>query len=262
MIAVKRFFSQAFLYLKAYSAQFSLLEFVTWDILTTFMTMCFYIIVAAFSFNTQNLTRWLIGNAFLICITQCVFGLSITFTSERYFGRLKSIIVSPTNTLLVVFERAFYPIIWGFVSVGAGFLIGSLIFKVSLSGVNLTAFILTVLTATFAVAGFGLFISVFGLLSDSMQLIHNTATYTLILLSGANFPLTQLPVPIQRLAAIFPLNHSINAANMVFNHEINMDFWRLLFIEVVIGLAYYIITFVIIRFVTKLAIKNATLEMF
>lgn len=262
MDAIRRFFSQAWLYQKGNAAEFNLLEFASFDVMAQLFGMFFYIIVASYSFGTMDLTRWVVGNAFLICVMRCIFELSMTFTNERRFGRLRAIVVSPTNDLTVVFQRGFYTILLGFLSVAIGFAFGALVFHIDFSKFNLPAFSLAILVATFSCAGMGILISTFGLLSDSIFFINNTAVYVVMLFSGANFPLSQFPVPIQWLANLFPLNHGIRAGNLCFGENIGIEYFQLLAIEACIGVAYFIAAFIVLKIATRIAVKNATLEVF
>lgn len=259
---IKRFFSQAWLYFKANNAAFSFEEFISLQTAIPLLTLIFYCVLASYSFNTENLTRWVVGNSFLLCMHTCIFGLGSTFTGERFYGRIRSIIVAPINKLTLVLQRGFFPVFVAVATVLIGFLVGSLIFGVDFTGINMGLFLLVALVGMFAASGFGLLLSVFGLITDGMHFVLNLSTYVLMIFCGANFPIEQLPKIAQIISQVLPLTRSIQAANMLFEGVDAPGFTRLLLGEALLGAAFCIIGFLIIRAVERVAIQKATLEIF
>ena len=91
-----------------------------------------------------------------------------------------------------------------------GFLVGALVFHVDFSNVNLGLAIVTVLCAMISASCFGLFLAVFGLMSDSMHLVLNVVSYLLMIFTGAEFPVSQLPLAGRIVAQFMPLTKSIS----------------------------------------------------
>lgn len=259
---IKRFFSQAWLSFKGQQAALSFDEFIAFKTLYPLLTLIFYCVLASYSFNRSDLTHWVVGNSFLLCINTCVFSLGGTFTGERYYGRLRSIIVSPVHKVSIVLQKGFYPCIVAIFSVLIGFFIGSLIFSVDFSNVNFGLFLLITIVAMFAATGFGLLLAVFGLITDEMNFLLNLASYVLIIFCGANFPISQLPLVARVFSKLLPLTRSIEAANMLFE---KFDYERLAWLligEVGLGIVYCAVGTIIIKMVEKTAIKKAALEVF
>lgn len=259
---VKRFFSQAWLYFKGQQAAFNFEEFVSFQAAIPLLTLIFYCVLASYSFNTADLTRWVVGNSFLLCVNTCIFSLGTTFTAERYYGRLRSIIAAPVHKLSVVLQQGFFPALVAVTTVFVGFIAGSLIFGVDFSGVNFGLFTLIVLVAMFAAAGFGLLLSMLGLISDSIHFILNLSVYVLMIFCGANFPIAQLPKVGQFISRLLPLTRSIEAANMLFGPLEGSSLAKLLLGEALLGVCYFFTGFLVIRLVERLAIKRATLDVF
>lgn len=259
---MKRFFSQAWLYFKASNAAFSFEEYISLQTAIPLLTLIFYCVLASYSFNTQNLSRWVVGNSFLLCMHTCIFGLGTTFVGERYYGRLRSIIVAPISKLTVVLQRGFFPVFVAVITVLIGFVAGSLIFKVDFTGVNMGLFLLITFMAMLAATGFGLLLAVFGLVTDQMHFILNLSTYVLMIFCGANFPIAQLPRAAQFISRLIPLTRSIQAANMLFEGVNVPALVKLLAGEALLGAAYCVAAFLIIRVVERIAIRKATLEVF
>lgn len=259
---MKRFFSQAWLYFKANNAAFSFEEFISLQTAIPMLTLIFYCILASYSFNTTNLTRWVVGNSFLLCMHTCIFGLGSTFIGERYYGRIRSIIVAPINKLTVVLQRGFFPVFIAVATVFIGFMAGSLIFGVDFAGINMGLFLVITIVAMFTASAFGLLLSVFGLITDGMHFVLNLSTYVLMIFCGANFPIEQLPLAGQVISKVIPLTRSIEAANMLFGEVSGLAIVRLLVGEAILGVTYCIAAFLVIKIVERIAIQRATLEVF
>lgn len=234
---VRRFFSQAWLYHKARTAAFDWREFLFFDTGYPIITLVFYCLLAAYSFQTTDLTHWVIGNSFLMCVNTCIFGLGSLFRSERYSGRLRSIIAAPCNHFSVVLSYGFIPTILAMGSVILGFVVGAVVFGIDFSGVNLGLAILTIFCAMICASCFGLLLSVFGLVSDGMHLILNMMNYILMIFTGAEFPVSQLPAVGRVISRVLPLTRSIEAMNLLFANNFN-GFAQLLFGELAMAAVY------------------------
>lgn len=259
---IRRFFHQAWLYFKGSNAAFSLEEFALLELLYPLMTLVFYVILAAYSFNTTHLTRWVVGNSFLLCVNITLFSLGQAFAGERYYGRLRSIIASPTSKLATVLQKALFPMLIAVLTVFIGFIAGSLIFNVPFTDVNQSLLLITIAMSMFSVAGLSLMLAAFSLLTDSMHLILNTICYVLMIFCGANFPITQLPAWGQAFSRALPLTRGIQAANMLFEGFDTLTFLSLITGEFAIGILFYLSSFWIIKFAERAAIRRASLEMF
>lgn len=252
---VKRFFSHAWLYHKARTAAFDWREFLFFDTGYPIITLVFYCLLAAYSFQTTDLTHWVIGNSFLMCVNTCIFGLGSLFRSERYSGRLRSIIAAPCNLFSVVLSYGFIPSILAMGSVLLGFLVGAVVFGIDFTGVNLGLTILTIFCAMIAASCFGLLLSVFGLLSDSMHLILNMMNYILMIFTGAEFPVSQLPLVGQVISRVLPLTRSIEAMNLLFSSDIS-SFATLLLGELAMAAIYVLVSVSILKY-AEIACRKA-----
>lgn len=259
---IKRFFSQSWLYYKGQYALAGFGEVTLYQIINPIITLVYFCLLAAYSFQTSDLSHWVIGNSLLLCNSVCIFSLGQTFTSERYNGRLKSIICAPMSSFSTILQKSFFPIIVAITQVVMGVVFGSLIFGINFANVNLLLFSLVILSAIISAVGFGVFLSSFGLLSDSMHMLLNVSASVLAIFSGVNFPVNQLSPAVRWISQIIPLTHSMQAADMLFSSFDAGQFVYLLCYELVLGIAYIIICFLIFKIVEKLSIKKGTLETF
>lgn len=258
---IRRFIDQAVLYHRGRSAAFEAEEFALMQLGYPLITLIFYCLIAAHSFQTTNLTSWVIGNSFLLCTNACIFGLGNIFVGERYWGRLRSIIASPCAKLPLILANGVFPAIFAVCASIFGFLVGALVFHVDFSNVNLGLAIVTVLCAMISASCFGLFLAVFGLMSDSLHLVLNVVSYLLMIFTGAEFPVSQLPLAGRIVAQFMPLTKSISAMNLLFEEELG-SFWLLLGGEIVTGVTYALLAWSIFGFAERAARRSGRFDMF
>lgn len=259
---IQRFFSQAWLNAKVQQGGLNLTEFLVFKVGLSISTLLLYVLIAQFTTGNFDLTAWVVGNAFALCIYECIFDIGGIFDSERFNGRLRSIMVSPTSKLTVIMFNGVSSIVAGFITIASAFVIGGLIFGVQFSDFNIGMFALAIMSATFASVGLGLLLAVFALITDSIFLMLNALALLIMIFSGANFPIAQLPVFAQYIANVFPLYRSISAANLSIGGTFTTEYGSLLLGEIILGIMYYLSAFLLIRVIERIAIRRAALEMF
>ena len=126
---LRRFIEQSWLCFKGQKAQFEWEEFLLFDTLYPFVTLAFYCVVAGYTFQTMDVTDWVIGNAFLLCVNTCIFSLGSSFVSERAYGRIRSMIVSPASRVAMVLEKGVFISIETTITTFVGFLTGCIVIK-------------------------------------------------------------------------------------------------------------------------------------
>ena len=258
---IKRFFSQAWLYHKGRTAAFHTVEFLCFDVGYPIITLIFYCMLASYSFQTTDLTHWVIGNAFLMCTNTCVFHLGSVFTGERQFGRLRSIVAAPCGKLPLVLASGVFPALLAAFSVAGGFVVGGFVFGIDFTGIHMGWMVLTILCAMAAATCFGLFLAVLGLLTDSMHLVLNIVSYLLMIFTGAEFPVTQLPFVGQVLSRMLPLTRSIQAMNLLFLGD-RSGFTELLLDELCVAAAYALLAWGIFGTAEKICRRSGKLDLF
>lgn len=258
---IRRFFETAYLYHKGRSAAFEAEEFVLMQIGYPLVTLIFYCLIASYSFRTTDLSKWVIGNSFLLCTNACIFGLGNLFVGERYFGRLRSIIASPCSKISLILASGVFPTFFAICSSVCGLVVGSFLFHVSFKHVNIPLVVLAILFAMISATCFGLFISSFGLISDSMHLVLNVVSYLLMIFTGAEFPISQLPLVGQIIAQFMPLTKAISAMNMLFENNLRM-FWIYICGELITAVIYALLSRSVFAYAQRAALRNGQFDMF
>ena len=256
------FLHMAWLNFKGQRAAFNFEEFILLDTAYPFMTLVFYCVMAGFAYGTADVTDWVIGNAFMLCTNTCLFSLGTCFVGERYYGRIRSIIVGRTSKVEIVLQKGFFAAVVSVVTTLTGFALGCLVFEINLSKIPWGSFIFVLGIAMFAVMGLGMFLSVLGLVSHQIHMISNVMWYVLLIFTGTNFPITQLPETLQIVSYLLPMTRSIAAARDLVA---GADFGQvkgLLLGEIIVAVSYLAIAAVVIKQAEKIAIKKGTLELF
>lgn len=257
---MKRVIFMAWLDYKGHSSAFNMEEFIALKLAYPFVSMVFYCVLASYAYNTTDVKEWVVGNTFLLCTNICIFSLGGGFLGERYYGRIRSIIVSPISKMEIVLEKGFFPCLLCVITTVIGFGAGCLLFNVEVDTMQILMIFLTLVVAMSSAVGFGLVLSAVGLVTDQMQMILNIASYILLLFSGANFPVSQLPKWSQWVSKMVPLTKSIEVARRILDN--NYDVGELLIKEILLACFFVIIAIAVIKVAEKSAIKNANIEMF
>ncbi|NLO08985.1 MAG: hypothetical protein GX129_03845 [Clostridiales bacterium] len=64
------------------------------------------------------------------------------------------------------------------------------------------------------------------------------------------------------MAKLFPLHRAVSAANMSFGIFEPNKYAQLIVGEIILGVCFYLIAFMMLKIMEKMAIKKASLEMF
>jgi ABC-2 type transport system permease protein len=86
--------------------------------------------------------------------------------------------------------------------------------------------------------------------------------YVLLIFTGSNFPVAQLPEGVLWISYALPLTRSIAAARGMVN---GMEFHQVLVVlgqEVFVGIAYILLAAALVKYAERIAIKKGTLELF
>ncbi|WP_346898322.1 ABC transporter permease [Clostridium sp. UBA7503] len=262
MESIERFFQQSLYSFKALFAWVDAKVYFLVKILNPILQLLFFCLLAKYCYNAKDLTQWVVGNSFLLCVYNCLFGIGNVFCVERYFGTLKMIIASPANKFITFFERGFVHILDSCFTVTIGLIAGGLIFNIDFHNVNIPVLIFVTVIAMFSAVGFGLFIGSFGMVASNMNLIMNILSMVLLALSGANIPLEYFPVTIQKISYCLPITRSIQAANLAMKNQEISKIIHLMGEEILLGIIYIILGYTFMILMEKVAQKRASFDIY
>ena len=175
----------------------------------------FFSLVARHAYGGGDITPYIIGNAFVLCMYNAFFGVGTQLVSERGFGTLKLLIASPCNKFKVFVTKSAFHILDGVITVLIGIITGIVFLKVRIPVENLPHMLLCLGAAMFAACSMGLIVGSAGLITRDINLLLNIASMALMALSGVNFPVERLPMVLQRISHILPLTHALKACRIL-----------------------------------------------
>ena len=152
-----------------------------------------------------------VGNAVATVTYSSVFSVCQTTDSEKQQGTMEHLLVSPANRLALYFGRGLIPILISFGTVSVGLLYANLFFGAGIAGPAVPALAVSVVLTAFAMVGFGLLLGGVALYLRTSIVLGNIFLFIGLLLSGVNFPVSALPLPLQYVGDGLPLTWGLAA---------------------------------------------------
>jgi ABC-2 type transport system permease protein len=150
----------------------------------------------------------------------------------------------------------------GLLGVGTAFIWGIILFNLDLSNTDPIALILTILVTTFSTSGLGLLMGCLGLITREVMFINNFIYFFILVFSGANIAISELPVWMQGVSRYIPLTRGIASARMIINGSKINDVMPILLEEIALGVFFTFLGYFLFRWFENTAKKKGTLEVF
>jgi len=152
-----------------------------------------------------------LGNAVATVTYSSVFSVAQTTDSEKFQGTMEHLLVSPANRLALYFGRGLVPILISLATVTMGLVYAAFFFGVTIAPPEIPSIAVSVVLTAVAMVGFGLLLGGVALYLRTSIILGNIFLFVGLLLSGVNFPLSQLPVPLQYAGDALPLTWGVAA---------------------------------------------------
>jgi ABC-2 type transport system permease protein len=152
-----------------------------------------------------------VGNAVATVTYSSVFSVCQTTDTEKQQGTMEHLLVSPANRLALYLGRGLIPILISFATVAVGLVYAALLFHVSIPLATVPGLAVSVVLTAFAMVGFGLLLGGVALYLRTSIILGNIFLFIGLLLSGVNFPVSSLPVPLQYAGDALPLTWGLSA---------------------------------------------------
>ncbi|OGQ44635.1 MAG: hypothetical protein A3H42_06380 [Deltaproteobacteria bacterium RIFCSPLOWO2_02_FULL_46_8] len=156
----------------------------------------------------------LIGIAFAGFQSIALNSFASAVQKEQGAGTLEAILITPTRLGTVIFSGALWDLGFATLKVLAYLLIGGLFLGVDLSHINVVAALVILVLMVMSLAGLGLFSAGFALVlkrGDPVNYFFNGISR---FLSGVYFPVSILPLWVQKFSLFIPLTYSLEAVRM------------------------------------------------
>jgi ABC-2 type transport system permease protein len=201
---------------------------------------------------------YVIGNALQYAAIPCVFAMGFAIGGERYQKTLGSILVSPARRLPLFLGRAVPVMLNGAFVAAFSLAVGGLLLGIEVPASALGPLALVVLVAAVSCTGLGLINGALGLRVRETAVLANIIFGLLLIF--ANVPLDELPGWMQAISQVTPLTHAIEAARLLADGASLGSVDHLIAEEVLVGAAYGLVGYGLLRFFEWQSRVHATLE--
>ncbi len=212
--------------------------------------------------STQPASFFVIGNAVHSMALTAVFGVSLAVSGERSAGTLMYIFGTPTSRVTIFSARTLMYLADALTGVVIAFLFAILAYHLDFSRVNMFFLVTALAITAFSISGIGLLIGSVSLLTANVMFFNNAVYALMLLVCGVNIPLENLPSALRVVAAATPLTHGLQAIRTIFEGAPAGTVLPLLTIEAFVGTVYAGLGYVIFRWLERLALAGATLELY
>jgi len=189
-----------------------------------------------------------------------VFSVINITSHDKWDGTLPLLLATPAHRLPLFVGRAMIHVFDGMVSVVISFVYAVFLFGVNFGNTDILALIVVVFLAAFTMAGFGLLIGGFSFYFRNPLVFANIFTFVLLIFCGVNFPVQDLPQPLQVVAYIFPLTYGIDAARRTIEGATLTDVAPLLGLMLIAGFISMLLGYVFFRSFEHVARKTGQIE--
>ena len=237
-------------------------QYLTSKLFMPLAQMLFFVFLGTYAKGPGHAAFYIIGNAIQITAVNGIFGVTMSVGGERDEGTLPYLFGTPANRMMVFFGRAFMHILDGMLGVIIAFGWGVILLGLDLSRTSLPALGLTILITTVSTCGLGLLLGCLSLVTVNVMFVNNTVYFLLLIFSGVNVAVTDLPRWMQWISAALPLTRGIEAARSLISGAALHEVAPLLWGELGIGLMYAFIGYLLFAVVEVEAKRRGTLEVF
>ncbi len=158
-----------------------------------------------------------VGNAVATVTYASVFSVCQTTDNEKQIGTMEHLLVSPTNRFALYLGRGLLPILISLLTVTVALVYAVTIFRAPIVSGSDTNVAVSIVLIAFAMVGFGLLLGGVALYLRTSIILANIFLFIGLLLSGANFPVSALPIPLQWAGDALPLTWGIAAIRASLN---------------------------------------------
>jgi ABC-2 type transport system permease protein len=223
------------------------------------LQMAFFALIGGFG-GSQPFSYYVLGNAMLVGYRP-MYPIATGIDNERRLGMLPYLIAAPASRASTFFGRGLVHYLDGLTSIVLAFAIAVVVFGLDLSGANWVGLLAAMCVATYGAAAMGLALGPAAYVLLDASFLANLALFALILLSGANIPLSELPGALVVVSAVLPMTRSIEAARaFAAGAPWDASASLLLLTDVALGVVWACVGLLILAWIERLAIERGTLE--
>jgi ABC-2 type transport system permease protein len=238
------------------------IQYMASKILMPLAQMFFFVYLGTYATGSANASYYIVGNALQIAAVSGIYGMTMSIGGDRDSGTLAYIFGTPANRLVVFMGRAFMNIMDGTLGVIIAFTWGVILMGLDLSNTNIQDLALTIVITTISTCGLGLLLGSIALITVNVMFVNNFVYFLLLIFSGANVRMDQVPAWVQLISLSLPLTRGISAARLLVQGAGFADVAPLLLGELGIGLVYGVLGYLLFASFEVIAKRRGTLDVF
>ncbi len=222
------------------------------------LQMTLFSLIGGFG-GAQPASFYVLGNAMLAGYRP-IYPVATTIAAEGVHGTLPYVTASPANRAILFFARGAIHVFDGLQSVGVAFLLAVLVFQLDVSSANWQGLVLAMFVATCGAGAIGLFLGSAAYLVLDAAFLANNALMVLILLTGANIEIAELPDPLRAMSLALPMTRSIAAARSLAGGGSLEENIALLGADLLVATAWAIVGLLVVSLVERESRRRGTLD--
>jgi ABC-2 type transport system permease protein len=203
---------------------------------------------------------YVVGNALQYSAIPCLFAMTQMIGGERYQNTLSAILVSPAHRIPLFFGRSLPVVLNGAFVAAFALAAGTAILGIDIPLSAVPALALVIVVAAFSCTGLGLINAALSLRIRENAVLSNVIFGFLLIFTGANVPLSELPGWMSAMAQGLPFTHAIKAARLLADGSSLGSVSGLVGTELLVGLCYALVGYALLRFMEVQSRRHATLE--
>ncbi|MGZ8694968.1 MAG: ABC transporter permease [Gaiellaceae bacterium] len=203
---------------------------------------------------------FVVGNALQYASIPCLFAMTNIVAGERFQNTLAYILVSPAGRIPIFVGRAVPVVVNGAFVAALALLLGALILGVHVPAGSYLPLAVVVVVTAYSCTGLGLISAGLGLRIRETAVLANVLFGFLLIFTGANVPLDDLPGWMAAISGWLPITHGIAAARLVAEGASLGDVSGLSAKEAALGTAFAISGYALIRVMERAARRRASIE--
>jgi len=177
----------------------------------------FFFVLLGRTLNTGSDEFFVLGNLVLACSISGIFGGTMAMANERNFGTLPYMLMSTQSRITTLASRGLPFVINGIIASTFVAVCATPSLGLRWSDEIVFGLLAAVVVASFSSTAMGLCLGAVGLRFADVWLIGNFMAVSMLLLTGVNLPLDELPSALSAIGQVIPVTHAVEAARGVYD---------------------------------------------
>lgn len=245
-----------------FAAEYTPLAYVGTSIPRYVLQSAFFVLLARFAGGEDLMRFALVGNVVQIAANIGLVNMASVVESEKWIGTLPLLIAVPGSKLPALLGRGIANLADGLAGIGFALLGCVLLFGAVFNPLRLLLAFPVAVLVVLSIGGLGMLIGSATLPTRIGVLVSNMSAYVMMILCGVNFPVEALPGALQIIAHLLPMTHGLLAVRGIVDGVAYSTVLPLIGYEIAIGIAYYIVGYVVFEARLRTARKKGTIELF